>query len=1229
MERRFNAPLGDVRVHTGPAAATTARAEGAQAFAQGNDVVFGDRAGASAGVSTFAPHTDEGRSLLAHELTHVVQFQRFGAPAAQGEGAAPVQRSVADGGARRDKPGSNSAEHEAESNAHKVKRNEPLTVTQAPAAKVQRNILGDAADWVGDRVDDAVELVGDALRAAAMAVVRRVAPSLAPIIEQGPVEWLKGKIAGAFEGITSALNAINPMNAVRALVAVFGGLIKRAGNIMAALASGDCKPLLEAIGELKDFVVDVAESAWEKLTDFVAPIGDFFSNLWSGYGAPAVQWLSSFAGDVWDAIKQFATDIWDWTQPIRDVAGRVWNWVKGMLFGDDDESTGESSGGLINWVKEKAESVWNWIKEETRPVWEPIAGVVHAVADLIPFDRLTHMGEQMHQLSTDLGSADGAVADGDGVAENRETLSSVLPSVSRVMSTLRGVISSIGGWLVEKVGAFGELVTGFMGSLRSSSWFSWLAGLLGWLEDGANALVGWVQQGLNGLFDLILGAFDALTPFVEALAGVVNRFISFLGDVMSIAQLVLSSVWEAIPCCIREPIKNFVVNTILARIPVFGQFFTDPTLWPRVRATAMHILHQVFVDGDLAGAAWSFFQAVLRILGLPPELVVQVLAKAAQAIGDILTDPIGFLINLLGAVKKGFGLFFDNIGTHLLNGVSGWLFGQAQDAGITPPTDFSLRSILSFVLEVLGITVEHIFERLAAKLDPQTVARLRTIVRVATGVWRFVSILITDGPAGLWEEIQSQLSNLWDTVLNGVIGWVQSAVIDRAVRWLMSLLDVTGIMPVINTLIAVYNAIESFMQYLREMLEIVSKVLDGIIDIAHGSLDTAAGFLETALDHAMPVAIGFLANQFGLGRIGERMHELLETVRATVDRGIDWLLDRAIAGGQALIALARRGVAAVRGWWQERHPFHGEDGEDHNLYFEGTEDTAELTVASAPKSFSVFLNGLPDSPDKTLAQTKFTELRDLRRESRAARTAGTAAASGNTDEFSARIGTLVEEIGTIAGRLMKADSTVSTPPVFGSVTSHGWGRSVSVTRLTADRSTWPVRGGEPSVTSPAWQRLGQRRTDGNAGDYMYVRGHLLNHNLDGPGNSWENLAPITQDANNRLGTSMLHAFETPVKDAVAAGGHARNFRVTMNYNQASRNPDLNKIDKALAAGGLSAAERRRLQTTREVIEEERYVPSSVDMSAALYDASGKKTRDLSVPTPNMVRTADWDRYTVA
>jgi Domain of unknown function (DUF4157) len=66
MESRFGRDLSHVRVHGGSEAAKSARAIGAQAYSVGRHVVFGEGA--------------TGRSLLAHELTHVVQHGEAGVP---------------------------------------------------------------------------------------------------------------------------------------------------------------------------------------------------------------------------------------------------------------------------------------------------------------------------------------------------------------------------------------------------------------------------------------------------------------------------------------------------------------------------------------------------------------------------------------------------------------------------------------------------------------------------------------------------------------------------------------------------------------------------------------------------------------------------------------------------------------------------------------------------------------------------------------------------------------------------------------------------------------------------------------------------------------------------------------------------------------------------------------------------------------------------------------------
>jgi Domain of unknown function (DUF4157) len=77
MEQRIGHDFSSVRVHSGAAAEQSARDVNAQAYTVGQDVVFG--------AGRFAPQTGEGRQLLAHELTHVVQ--QSGAGPTEGRGA--------------------------------------------------------------------------------------------------------------------------------------------------------------------------------------------------------------------------------------------------------------------------------------------------------------------------------------------------------------------------------------------------------------------------------------------------------------------------------------------------------------------------------------------------------------------------------------------------------------------------------------------------------------------------------------------------------------------------------------------------------------------------------------------------------------------------------------------------------------------------------------------------------------------------------------------------------------------------------------------------------------------------------------------------------------------------------------------------------------------------------------------------------------------------------------
>ena len=100
MEARLEHDFSDVRVHTGDAADHSARSVSAHAYTVGPNIVFQR--------GTYDPGSAAGQTLLAHELTHVVQ-QRTG----------PVDGTSTGNGVRVSDP-SDRFEREAAANADRV-----------------------------------------------------------------------------------------------------------------------------------------------------------------------------------------------------------------------------------------------------------------------------------------------------------------------------------------------------------------------------------------------------------------------------------------------------------------------------------------------------------------------------------------------------------------------------------------------------------------------------------------------------------------------------------------------------------------------------------------------------------------------------------------------------------------------------------------------------------------------------------------------------------------------------------------------------------------------------------------------------------------------------------------------------------------------------------------------------------------------------------------------------
>ncbi|WP_404558438.1 eCIS core domain-containing protein [Bradyrhizobium niftali] len=867
METRLGHDFSGVHIHTGPVAAASARTVHANAYTVGNHVVFG--------ADKYRPGTAQGDRLLAHELTHVKQ--QAGAVA-----AGPLRIGPAD-------------------DAHERAANSAASSFSAgslPSARLQRQIIqrqeADTPEPTPapaleppqpapqQEADDSPGLLWRMIKAVLPDAVYNVVQG---IKRSGVIGYFKDRLRGVFGGIFNGLGKGGGF--IAGLLQTFTQLAGTMRTIMAALAHNDCKPLFDAIGQLGDMLQQMAGEAWDKIKEFFAPIGQFFSDLWQKFGAPAVDFLTKYAIGVWEDYKNFASLLWN---SVKSIASAAWGLVKDAL-GLSDADDGEE--GLFGWVKRKLGDAWNAIKAELDPILTPIKTFAAKVVAFMPLGIILNLRERIHEWLQHAGQMVRSLAKPQGVTADQASLrEKILPAVKASIVALGGKIADAGGWVAGQINGLVQAVTGMMEALRANPVVGAFTAGFGWIETKVQALSEWVQDGVKNLFALAGQGVARLSGFVEPVLGVLEKLVAVIGNVVKVLpDLVLGPVWRAIPDCIRNPIKDFVIQHILSAIPIISTFVKLPEIWGKIKQLVLDFLATVFVKGDLGGAAMMVIRFVLEAAGVKVDLFFSVIGKAIDQIDDILMHPMNFIKNVFGALKKGFDQFYEKIGTHLLQGLLGWLMEPLADLGIKPPREFTLSAILDLVMQILGVTGAKLRKKLEMVVGP-------TAVEVLGKAWDWISTLVTKGPAALWEQIKGQLSGLWDSVIGGIASWITTDLIKVGIKKLATMSNPAG--AIIELIQTVYTTIEFVVTKMNSILSLVDSVLDSIGNIIAGKIDDAANLVEVALEKAVTSVISFLANWLGITNPGEAIRGIVLKIQLTVDKALDWLVKQAIAVGRGL-----------------------------------------------------------------------------------------------------------------------------------------------------------------------------------------------------------------------------------------------------------------------------------------------------------------------------------------
>ena len=377
LEERFGADFRGVRVHTDTDAAASANIFGANAFTTGRDIYFA--------AGKYSPSTQEGKRLLAHELTHVLQ-QSAGKQPRQGEAVGNGEVVIGAAEDHLEKEADLKAEAvtqpETASQPHAVQSEQPASTSvpteSTPTVQRDKWELGDnpILNTVTSGVSAGVDLIGTGVKKGANAVGTAVKKGVQWAISQ--IEKLAPGAVAFFRNIKDYFkNAIS-----KGLDSVFGGIVssirdKGLGATLADMVGGFASQALQAvggfiagqcaaIGQLAEYVLQLHLKLGSGILALVKKgfevVKDKLDQLWTEYGAPALEWVTKKLKAIWKDVEDTATKIWQALKPLRDEIAEIWNAVTDFLA-EGRRSYDAWMQGFVNSALDK----WEEVKTQIKP----------------------------------------------------------------------------------------------------------------------------------------------------------------------------------------------------------------------------------------------------------------------------------------------------------------------------------------------------------------------------------------------------------------------------------------------------------------------------------------------------------------------------------------------------------------------------------------------------------------------------------------------------------------------------------------------------------------------------------------------------------------------------------------------------------------------------------------------------------------------------------------------
>lgn len=665
MEALFGHRFAHVRVHTDADAIRAAETAGARALTLGSHIYFAR--------GEFAPGSEAGDRLLLHELTHVVQHDQgrlappesgrveLSSPSDATEREARAMETRVAEMPRAPLPTATAHMHgasatTAQPDAAKLGAAKPEATSSEPATgkRASPNIFGDAADWVGDRIDDVENWAEDKIES----LVARVAPELVKLIKEGPGGLIKDALEPAIKSwVGTVTGGVN----IGQIAGQLKGSFASAFAVLEGAKAGDekcCKTLVNGIEAIRSVatafmnnpVMDAIKGIFTKVSDIVGTV----TKLVAG---PVFDLLKSIVGPAWDAIKSVASTVGGWISKVRSIASKAFDWVAKKL--GFSSATGE--GGLTDWIQKKAVEVWDKIKATLAPVMGPlkvVAGTLLLFTGLPQIYAIMKYGPQIVEAVQWLW----ANRNNPNAAKQNPGLlgGTILPKILGVGQGFVSTVKSGVTWLVQQTTALATGALNLAGAVTGVPLLSMAKGFVTTLSDGVKSVETWATGAFTSAEKWLEGLYKSVSDFISKYAKVLTQVAIAVTNPAMIPVILAGEAWQWLPDCIKPPLIDLLLDAVIAilrglpTLPMLGP------LWPLLKSGVLGFLGAVKSRDDKTKIAVSNKLAKI-ISGGSPKFLFGFVKGLLKGVWDGIKMPFEAIWLVAKGIQKA-GDFFAALG---------------------------------------------------------------------------------------------------------------------------------------------------------------------------------------------------------------------------------------------------------------------------------------------------------------------------------------------------------------------------------------------------------------------------------------------------------------------------------------------------------------------------------------------------------------------------------------